>query len=61
MNYGLYLEMIKDELFPNREKEFIRTFLTGTTLLLLGIVVCLNLAAMSVRGRLRGQFRGAAI
>jgi phosphate transport system permease protein len=32
-----------------------------TTILLLAIIICLNLGAMRIRGRLRAQFRGAEV
>lgn len=44
---------------PNVEASKAMVYLT--TVLLLGVVVCLNVTAMGIRGRLREQFRGAAV
>jgi phosphate transport system permease protein len=52
---------IYDVGFQSPNVEASKAMVYMTTLLLLGIVVCLNLAAMRFRGRLREQFRGAEV
>jgi phosphate transport system permease protein len=52
---------IYDVGFQSPNVEASKAMVYMTTVLLLGIVVCLNLTAMRVRGRLREQFRGSAI
>jgi len=44
---------------PNIEASKAMVYMT--TVLLLALIVCLNLAAMRIRGRLREQFRGAEV
>jgi phosphate transport system permease protein len=52
---------IFDAGFQSPNVEASKAMVYMTTLLLLGIVVCLNLTAMQFRGRLREQFRGAEV
>lgn len=52
---------IYDVGFQSPNVEASKAMVYMTTLLLLGIVVCLNLAAMQIRGRLRSRFRGAVV
>jgi phosphate transport system permease protein len=52
---------IYDVGFQSPNVEASKAMVYMTTLLLLGIVVCLKLAAMQIRGRLRGRFRGAVV
>jgi phosphate transport system permease protein len=52
---------IYDVGFQSPNIEASKAMVYMTTLLLLGIVVCLNLTAMQIRGRLREQFRGAEV
>jgi len=52
---------IYDVGFQSPNVEASKAMVYMTTLLLLGIVVCLNLAAMRIRGRLRSRFRGAVV
>jgi phosphate transport system permease protein len=52
---------IYDVGFQSPNVEASKAMVYMTTLLLLGIVVCLNLTAMQVRGRLREQFRGGEV
>ncbi len=52
---------IYDVGFQSPNVEASKAMVYMTTLLLLGIVVCLNLTALRIRARLREQFRGAAV
>ena len=52
---------IYDVGFQSPNVEASKAMVYMTTLLLLGLVVCLNLAAMQFRGRLRERFRGAEV
>ncbi len=52
---------IYDVGFQSPNVEASKAMVYMTTILLLGVVVCLNLTAMQVRGRLREQFRGAEV
>jgi phosphate transport system permease protein len=52
---------IYDVGFQSPNVEASKAMVYMTTLLLLGIIVCLNLTAMRVRGRLREQFHGAEV
>ena len=52
---------IYDVGFQSPNVEASKPMVYMATLLLLGIIVCLNLAAMQIRGRLRGQFRGSEV
>ena len=47
--------------FQSQNSEAAKPMVYTTTLLLIGIIVCLNLAAISVRGRLRKRFEGSAV
>jgi phosphate transport system permease protein len=52
---------IYDVGFQSPNVEASKAMVYMTTILLLGIVVCLNLTAMQIRGRLREQFRSAEV
>ena len=52
---------IYDVGFQSPNVEASKAMVYMTTLLLLGIVLCLNFTAMQIRGRLREQFRGSAV
>ena len=52
---------IYDVGFQSPNIEASKAMVYMTTLLLLAIIVCLNLAAMVIRGRLREQFRGSDV
>lgn len=52
---------IYDVGFQSPDIEASKAMVYMTTLLLLGIVVCLNLAAMQIRGHLHKQFRSAEV
>lgn len=52
---------IYDVGFQSPNVEASKAMVYMTTLLLLGIVVCLNFTAMQIRGRLRRRFRGAEV
>lgn len=52
---------IYDVGFQSPNIEASKAMVYMTTLLLLGIVVCLNLTAMRIRGLLRSRFRGAEV
>ncbi|MBI3010341.1 MAG: phosphate ABC transporter permease PstA [Candidatus Omnitrophica bacterium] len=52
---------IYDVGFQSPNVEASKAMVYMTTLLLLGVVVCLNLAAMQIRGRLRSRFGGAEV
>jgi phosphate transport system permease protein len=52
---------IYDVGFQSPNVEASKAMVYMTTLLLLGIVVCLNLGAMTIRGRLRDRLRGAEV
>jgi len=52
---------IYDVGFQSPNVEASKAMVYMTTLLLLAIIVCLNLAAMVIRGRLREQFRGSDV
>jgi phosphate transport system permease protein len=52
---------IYDVGFQSPNVEAAKPMVFMTTLLLVGIVLCLNMAAMSVRTRLRERFQGAKV
>ena len=52
---------IYDVGFQSPNVEASKAMVYMTTLLLLGIIVCLNVSAMQIRGRLREQFRSADV
>jgi phosphate transport system permease protein len=52
---------IYDVGFQSPNVEASKAMVYMTTLLLLSLIVCLNLTAMRIRGRLREQFRGVEV